>query len=85
MCFDLRFVISYNFPVDISQFTEDDLYFGQRSSFNSTAADCVVRDLSKDFDLCSKDVKLELFSNGIREVVCSIFYIFSILCDGKSN
>lgn len=57
----------------LDDFVDDQLYFGFKEFFNTTRKDCVWRDVSKHRHLCAKEVTMELFSNGQREMVSSEF------------
>lgn len=53
----------------LDSFVDNQLYFGFREYFNTTRADCVWRDVPIHRRLCPKEVMMELFSNGQREMV----------------
>lgn len=61
----------------LDSFVDNQLYFGFKEFFNTTRADCVWRDVPIHRRLCPKEVTMELFSNGQREMVS-----FWIVIDG---
>lgn len=57
-------------PVNLlDNFVDNELYLGFRELFNTTHKDCVWRKIARDQKLCTKDVKIWLYSNGSEEKV----------------